>query len=144
MPPAQPDIYAPPNNNKSPDLPDFPSYPIENNKETIDFAQCENPLTIASTIGGISSMANVTQCEPCSCDPVARLEPPLDNPVIERISVENSTNITFGNRTFYQGPVTVKKFQLENNKWKSRDENAAHKGQLAMTRCKPIGQSTIL
>ncbi|XP_037906725.1 peptidoglycan-recognition protein LC isoform X2 [Hermetia illucens] len=44
-------------------------------------------------------------------------------PQIGSIAVQNSTDITFGDKTFYQGPVTIKQFLLENNKWKPKDSN---------------------
>lgn len=37
---------------------------------------------------------------------------------IGSIALQNSTGITFGNKTFYQGPVTIKQFLYDNNKWK--------------------------
>lgn len=48
-----------------------------------------------------------------------------ENPVkpnIGSIAVQNSSDITFGNKTFYQGPVTIKQFLLEKNQWKQRDQ----------------------
>lgn len=47
-----------------------------------------------------------------------------ENPVkpnIASIAVQNSSDITFGDKTFYQGPVTIKQFLLENNQWRQRD-----------------------
>lgn len=43
-------------------------------------------------------------------------------PRIGTVAVQNSTDITFGNKTFYQGPVTIKQFLLneKNNKWIKR------------------------
>ena len=43
-------------------------------------------------------------------------------PNIESIVVQNSSDITFGNKTFYQGPVTIKQFLLDKDRWK-RSEN---------------------
>lgn len=39
-------------------------------------------------------------------------------PKIGSIAVQNSTDITFGNKTFYQGPVTIKQFVYDKNKWR--------------------------
>lgn len=39
-------------------------------------------------------------------------------PTIGSIAVQNSTDITFGNKTFYQGPVTIKQFVYDKNKWR--------------------------
>lgn len=39
---------------------------------------------------------------------------------IGTIAVQNSSDITFGNKTFYQGPVTIKQFLLDSN-WKDTD-----------------------
>ena len=41
---------------------------------------------------------------------------------IGTVAVQNSTDITFGNKTFYQGPVTIKQFLLDekNSKWIKR------------------------
>lgn len=38
------------------------------------------------------------------------------------VAINNSTDIQFGNKTFYNGPVTIKQFLLDdkNNKWISR------------------------
>lgn len=38
-------------------------------------------------------------------------------PNIGSIAVQNSSDITFGNKTFYQGPVTIKQYIKDNNKW---------------------------
>lgn len=45
-----------------------------------------------------------------------------EQPRIGTVAVQNSTDITFGNKTFYQGPVTIKQFLLDekNNKWIQR------------------------
>lgn len=42
-------------------------------------------------------------------------------PNIGSIAVQNSSDITFGDKTFYQGPVTIKQFLLENNQWRPRN-----------------------
>lgn len=43
-------------------------------------------------------------------------------PNIGSIAVQNSSDITFGNKTFYQGPVTIKQFVYDkNNKWKENE-----------------------
>lgn len=48
-------------------------------------------------------------------------------PNIGSIALQNSTDITFGNKTFYQGPVTIKQFMLENNKWRpSQNSDGTH------------------
>lgn len=39
-------------------------------------------------------------------------------PTIGSIAVQNSRDITFGNKTFYQGPVTIKQFVYDKNKWR--------------------------
>lgn len=39
-------------------------------------------------------------------------------PTIGSIAVQNSSDITFGNKTFYQGPVTIKQFVYDKNKWR--------------------------
>lgn len=41
---------------------------------------------------------------------------------IGSIAVQNSSGITFGNKTFYQGPVTIKQFLYDNNKWTPTDQ----------------------
>lgn len=43
-------------------------------------------------------------------------------PNIGSIAVQNSSDITFGNKTFYQGPVTIKQFLYENKKWRPTDQ----------------------
>lgn len=45
-----------------------------------------------------------------------------EQPRIGTVAVQNSTDITFGNKTFYQGPVTIKQFLLDekNSKWIKR------------------------
>lgn len=42
-------------------------------------------------------------------------------PNIGSIAVQNSSDITFGNKTFYQGPVTIKHFFYDKNKWKEAE-----------------------
>lgn len=46
-----------------------------------------------------------------------------DKPNIGSIAVQNSSDITFGNKTFYQGPVTIKQFVYEKNKWTETESN---------------------
>lgn len=41
---------------------------------------------------------------------------------IGSIAVQNSSGITFGNKTFYQGPVTIKQFLYDHNQWKPTDQ----------------------
>lgn len=48
-------------------------------------------------------------------------------PQIGSIAVQNSSDITFGNKTFYQGPVTIKQFLLEKNQWRPADLGAENK-----------------
>lgn len=43
-------------------------------------------------------------------------------PNIGSIAVQNSHDITFGNKTFYQGPVTIKQFVYDKNKWKEAEQ----------------------
>lgn len=49
-------------------------------------------------------------------------------PQIGSIAVQNSSDITFGNKTFYQGPVTIKQFLLEKNQWRQTDSGADNRG----------------
>lgn len=42
-------------------------------------------------------------------------------PNIGSIAVQNSSDITFGNKTFYQGPVTIKQFVYDKNKWRETE-----------------------
>lgn len=53
-----------------------------------------------------------------------------NSPRIESIAIQNSSDIQFGNKTFYNGPVTIKQFLLDdkNKKWISRS-----KGEVAQT-----------
>lgn len=44
-------------------------------------------------------------------------------PNIGSIALQNSTDITFGDKTFYQGPVTVKQFFLEKDQWRRHHES---------------------
>lgn len=43
-------------------------------------------------------------------------------PTIETVAIQNSSDIQFGNKTFYNGPVTIKQFLFDekNSKWISR------------------------
>lgn len=43
-------------------------------------------------------------------------------PNIGSIAVQNSSDITFGNKTFYQGPVTIKQFMYDNQRWRPSDQ----------------------
>lgn len=43
-------------------------------------------------------------------------------PNIGSIAVQNSSDITFGNKTFYQGPVTIKQFVYDKNKWREAEQ----------------------
>lgn len=53
---------------------------------------------------------------------------------IETVAIQNSSDIQFGNKTFYNGPVTIKQFLLDekNNKWIARtnDENTSTSGNV--------------
>lgn len=42
-------------------------------------------------------------------------------PNIGSIAVQNSSDITFGNKTYYHGPVTIKQFMYDNKKWRPND-----------------------
>lgn len=47
-------------------------------------------------------------------------------PNIGSIAVQNSSDITFGNKTFYQGPVTIKQFVYDKTKWKEAGSTTSH------------------
>lgn len=49
-------------------------------------------------------------------------------PQIGSIAVQNSSDITFGNKTFYQGPVTIKQFLLEKNQWRQTEPGVENEG----------------
>lgn len=55
-------------------------------------------------------------------------------PQIGSIAVQNSTDITFGNKTFYQGPVTIKQFLLEKNQWRQSESGVDNGGFEASNR----------
>lgn len=55
-------------------------------------------------------------------------------PQIGSIAVQNSTDITFGNKTFYQGPVTIKQFLLEKNQWRQTESGVDNRGFEASNR----------
>lgn len=69
---------------------------------------------------GIILVSN--QCEPAVSQPgvlSGNVNSSGDaKPNIGSIAVQNSSDITFGNKTFYQGPVTIKQFLYEHNKWR--------------------------
>lgn len=52
-------------------------------------------------------------------------------PNIGSIALQNSSDITFGDKTFYQGPVTVKQFFLEKDRWRTVDAAAGADGGTA-------------
>lgn len=59
-------------------------------------------------------------------------------PHIGSIALQNSTDITFGDKTFYQGPVTVKQFFLEKDQWRRQESNtttagSSHRGTVPTT-----------
>lgn len=48
-------------------------------------------------------------------------------PNIGSIALQNSSDITFGNKTFYHGPVTIKQFLLDSKQWKENGhENSGY------------------
>lgn len=62
-----------------------------------------------------------------------------NRPHIGSIALQNSTDITFGDKTFYQGPVTVKQFFLEKDQWRRKESNtttagSSHAGTVPTTR----------
>lgn len=42
-------------------------------------------------------------------------------PHIGSIALQNSTDITFGDKKYFQAPVTIKKYYLDKDKWVQRD-----------------------
>lgn len=56
------------------------------------------------------------------------IEKDVTKPQIGSIAVQNSSDITFGNKTFYQGPVTIKQFLLDHNKWKPNENGQENSG----------------
>lgn len=56
------------------------------------------------------------------------IEKDVTKPQIGSIAVQNSSDITFGNKTFYQGPVTIKQFLLDHNKWKPNESGNENSG----------------
>lgn len=56
------------------------------------------------------------------------IEKDVTKPQIGSIAVQNSSDITFGNKTFYQGPVTIKQFLLDHNKWKPNENGHENSG----------------
>lgn len=52
----------------------------------------------------------------------------VKHPQIGSIAVQNSSDITFGNKTFYQGPVTIKQFLLEKNQWRPTESGVENRG----------------
>lgn len=58
------------------------------------------------------------------------LAEPASPPKIGNIAVQNSSDITFGNKTFYQGPVTIKQFLLNgDNRWVERSNSTSDSNQ---------------
>lgn len=57
----------------------------------------------------------------CILNSASGASSPADKPDIDSIAVQNSSDITFGNKTFYEGPVTIKQFMYENQKWRPTD-----------------------
>lgn len=53
-----------------------------------------------------------------------------NSPRIDTVAIQNSTDIQFGNKTFYNGPVTIKQFWLDDksNKWISRTNDGIENG----------------
>lgn len=49
-------------------------------------------------------------------------------PNIGSIALQNSSDITFGDKTFYQGPVTVKQFFLEKDRWRTMEGSGVVNG----------------
>lgn len=67
-------------------------------------------------------------------------------PNIGSIAVQNSSDITFGNKTFYQGPVTIKQFVYDkNNKWKETElpSSATATGVTSATKHDNLGSTNI-
>lgn len=46
-------------------------------------------------------------------------------PNIGSIALQNSSDITFGDKKYFQAPVTIKKYYLEKDQWVRRDGDAA-------------------
>lgn len=56
-----------------------------------------------------------------------RIGSEMAKPNVGSIAVQSSSDITFGNKTFYDGPVTIKQFHLDTNKWRQNGvDNAAY------------------
>lgn len=75
-----------------------------------------------------SSLNTVIECEPKFSND-EQIISTYQKPVIGSIALQNSSDITFGNKTFYQGPVTIKQFLLDSNdKWKLKENGSVNDG----------------
>lgn len=68
-----------------------------------------------------SSSSTIMMMDKNLDSPMSRSSANNDVPNIGSIAVQNSSDITFGNKTFYQGPVTIKQFVYDKNKWKETE-----------------------
>lgn len=72
---------------------------------------------------------NITNCElseKCNSDRADKIsefnDASVDDSIVSKqnigsIAIQSSADITFGNKTFYRGPVTIKQFLLDDNDW---------------------------
>lgn len=95
---------------------------IEIPKSASDFFRNEIICTSNGSLGSNQGVIVTNEISTSENNNVAK------QPQIGSIAVQNSSDITFGNKTFYQGPVTIKQFLLEKNQWRRSDTGADNKG----------------
>lgn len=85
--------------------------------ESVDFSvECDDTLSVAYTsCSDYSNNSCNLEISGFNLNPnfVENLTPPHAN--IGSVCVENSTNVTFGNKTYFNGPVIIKHFVIDGN-----------------------------
>ncbi|XP_037936749.1 peptidoglycan-recognition protein LC isoform X3 [Teleopsis dalmanni] len=101
----------------APDSPDLPNI----NKGLTVISQRINPNgNLSAGVGPLAENILNGNLQPPGLGALTPVAPPQ----IGSIALSNSTDVTFGDKHFYEGPVTIQQFLIDNReKWKPTDEN---------------------
>ncbi|GAB0098253.1 Peptidoglycan recognition protein [Sergentomyia squamirostris] len=99
-------------------------------RETKDHPTEMDDKTRSYALGAINQVNRVGTDGVLVIDDQNQVQPNPERPIIESVAVSNSSDITFGNKTFINGPVTIKQFiketQSQNNG--QGQDNLAYEG----------------
>lgn len=109
-------VSFPPNH---PDIPNINSGQTILNQKVIQNGNLVPPSPLA-TLAAIGDSIGAAQ----ALGPVPSFSAVAQRPQIGSIALSNSSDVTFGDKHFYEGPVTIQQFLIDGrDKWKESNEN---------------------